>query len=296
MTGPTTFTITHRTRFGYDADVRTSFGRAHLLPSPGPGQPEATGEVIVDPAPDEQREHVDAFGNRSVYFAVRAPHRELTVLARSTVVVDRVAATLDGDPWETVRDALPERPERSWVLPSPRLPVLPEVAAYAAASFPPECPIGEATADLCARIHRDFRYASGTTTVKSTLTDLLDGGAGVCQDFAHLAVAALRSVGLAARYVSGYLETSPPPGMPKLRGADASHAWVSAWTGSGWLDVDPTNDAVIGPSYVVLAHGRDYADVPPLRGVLFSSRSSVSRMSVEVDMDRADGSTGSVVE
>jgi len=296
MTQPRTFSITHRTRFAYDADVRTSFGRAHLLPRTGPGQPEATGEVVVDPAPDEQREHVDAFGNRSVYFAVRAPHRELTVLARSTVVVDRVAVALDGDPWEAVRDALPKSPQRSWVLPSPRLPVLPEVAAYAAASFPPERPIGEATADLCARIHRDFRYASGTTTVKSTLTDLLDGGAGVCQDFAHLAVAALRSVGLAARYVSGYLETSPPPGMPKLRGADASHAWVSAWTGSGWLDVDPTNDAVIGPSYVVLAHGRDYADVPPLRGVLFSNRSSVSRMSVEVDMDRADGSGASVVE
>lgn len=296
MTDPRTFTITHRTRFGYDADVRTSFGRAHLLPSPGPGQPVATGEVVVDPAPDEQREHVDAFGNRSVYFAVRAPHRELTVLARSTVVVDRVAAVLDGEPWESVRDALHDRPERTWALPSPRLPVLPEVAAYAASSFPQGRPVGEATADLCARIHRDFRYASGTTTVKSTLTDLLDGGAGVCQDFAHLAVAALRSVGLAARYVSGYLETSPPPGLPKLRGADASHAWVSAWTGSGWLDVDPTNDAVIGPSYVVLAHGRDYADVPPLRGVLFSNRAAVSRMSVEVDMDRAGGPGGPVVE
>ena len=165
-----TYTLTHRTRFGYDGDVRTSFGRAHLLPSPGPGQPEATGEVVVDPAPDEQREHVDAFGNRSVYFAVRAPHRELTVLARSTVVVDRAVDPVDGAPWEEVRDALRERPERSWALPSPRLPPLPEVTAYAAASFPHGRPIGEATADLCARIHRDFRYASGTTTVKSTLT------------------------------------------------------------------------------------------------------------------------------
>ncbi|MGI5127487.1 transglutaminase family protein [Pseudonocardia sp. CA-107938] len=286
MTEPRTFTITHRTRFGYDADVRTSFGRAHLIPRPGPGQPQADGEVVVDPAPDEQREHVDAFGNRSTYFAVRAPHRELTVLARSTVVVDRTGLAVDGCGWEAVRDTVHDLPERTWALPSPRLPTLPGVAAYAAPSFPPRRPVGEAVSDLCSRIHRDFRYASGTTTVASTLTDLLDGGEGVCQDFAHLAVAALRSVGLAARYVSGYLETSPPPGVPKLRGADASHAWVSAWTPDGWFDVDPTNDVVVGSSHVVLAHGRDYADVPPLRGVLFSDRAAVATMAVEVDMDR----------
>lgn len=286
---PITYTITHRTRYWYDADVRTSFGRAHLLSVAEPGQPQADGEVVVDPAPDEQRDHVDAFGNRSTYFAVRAPHRELTVLARSTVVVDRVPPPLPDRPWDEVRDELRTRPERTWVLPSPRLPALPRVAEYAAPSFPPGRPIGEAVADLCSRIHADFRYASGATSVASTLTDLLTGGEGVCQDFAHLAVAALRSVGLAARYVSGYLETSPPPGMPKLRGADASHAWVSAWTGAGWLDADPTNDAPVGPSYVVLARGRDYSDVPPLRGVLFSDRATVSRMAVEVDVDRNSG-------
>ena len=291
------YSITHRTRYAYGADVRTSFGRAFLLPRPGPEQPEVTGEIVIDPAPDEQREHVDAFGNRSTYFAVRAPHRELTVLARSTVAVERPAATIDGRPWEEVRDGLRDREERTWTLPSPRLPVLPEVAAYAAPSFVPGRAIGAAVSDLCARIHRDFRYVGGATTVRSTLTDLLDGGEGVCQDFAHLAVAGLRSVGLAGRYVSGYLETSPPPGMPKLRGVDASHAWVSAWTGSGehegWLDVDPTNDCVVGPRYVVLAHGRDYADVPPLKGVLFTGpghgSDGESRMSVEVDMDRLDG-------
>lgn len=288
------YSITHRTRYAYGGDVRTSFGRAYLLPRRGPEQPEVTGEIVVDPAPDEQREHVDAFGNRSTYFAVRAPHRELTVLARSTVVVDRPAARIGGRPWEEVRDGLRAQEERTWTLPSPRLPVLPEVAAYAAPSFTPGRPVGEAVADLSARIHRDFRYVGGATTVRSTLTDLLDGGEGVCQDFAHLAVAGLRSVGLAARYVSGYLETRPPPGVPKLRGADASHAWVSAWTGAGahegWLDVDPTNDTVVGPSYVVLAHGRDYADVPPLKGVLFTGPDGdgESRMSVEVDLDRLD--------
>lgn len=286
------YAITHRTRFAYDADVGTSFGRAHLLPRTGPDQPEVTGEIVIDPAPDEQREHVDAFGNRSTYFAVRAPHRELTVLARSTVVVDRAVAAVAGCSWEEVRAGLRDQPERAWALPSPRLPALPEVAAYAAPSFAPGRPVGGAAADLCARIHRDFRYAGGATTVASTLTDLLDGGEGVCQDFAHLAVAALRSMGLAARYVSGYLETSPPPGVPKLRGADASHAWVSVWTGAGddagWLDLDPTNDTIVGPSYVVLALGRDYADVPPLKGVLFTGESTASRMTVEVDMDRAD--------
>jgi transglutaminase-like putative cysteine protease len=123
--------------------------------------------------------------------------------------------------------------------------------------------------------------------VRSTVLDLLEGREGVCQDFAHLAVSGLRSVGLPARYVSGYLETLPPPGKPKVRGADASHAWVSAWTGDGWLDLDPTNDRVVDSSYVVLAHGRDYGDVPPLKGVLFTD-SGGSVMTVAVDMERTE--------
>jgi transglutaminase-like putative cysteine protease len=282
-----TYSVTHRTRYTYDSDIGTSFGRAHVLPREQPDQRATDAEVVLEPAPDELRDHIDAFGNRSTYFVVRNPHRELTVLARSTVVVDRPEQPRADTPWEEVRASLgPD--ERSWTLPSPRLPALPEVAAYAAQSFPAGRPIGAAVIDLNARIHRDFRYVSGSTSVRSTLTDLLEGGEGVCQDFAHLAVAGMRSVGLAARYVSGYLETLPPPGRPKLRGADASHAWFSAWTGAGWLDLDPTNDRIVDSQYVVLAHGRDYADVPPLKGVIFTAEATSSVMKVEVDMERVE--------
>ena len=162
-----------------------------------------------------------------------------------------------------------------------------EVAAYARPSFPPGRPVGDAAADLAGRIHRDFRYASGSSTVGSTVPELMARGSGVCQDFAHLAVAGLRAMGLAARYVSGYLETTPPPGRPRMVGADASHAWVSVCTGTGWLDVDPTNDQLADASYVELAHGRDYSDVAPLKGVIFSDAGE-SVMDVAVDMIRVD--------
>ncbi|GAA4548180.1 transglutaminase family protein [Pseudonocardia xishanensis] len=280
----TVYRVTHKTSYTYEDDVTTSFGRAHLLPRTQPDQHCADAEVTLEPGADELREHTDAFGNRSTYFCVRSPHRELTVLARSTVTVDRVAVPAALRPWEEVRDTVPldARPYR---LPSPRLPVQPEVAAYAAPSFTPGRPLGEAAADLCRRIHDDFDYVSGSTTVRSTVTDLLTGGEGVCQDFAHLAVAGLRSRGLPAKYVSGYLETLPPPGKPKLRGVDASHAWFSVWTGDGWLDLDPTNDRVVDEQFVVLAHGRDYGDVPPLKGVIFTD-SAKSVMAVSVDMER----------
>jgi len=280
----TVYRVTHRTSYTYEEDVTTSFGRAHLLPRTQPDQHCSAAEVTLSPGADELREHTDSFGNRSTYFCVRAPHRELTVLARSTVTVDRVAVPAALRPWEEVRDTVPvdARPFR---LSSPRLPAQPEVAAYAASSFTPGRPLGEAAANLCRRIHDDFDYVSGSTTVRSTVTDLLAGGEGVCQDFAHLAVAGLRSRGLPAKYVSGYLETMPPPGKPKLRGVDASHAWFSVWTGDGWLDLDPTNDRVVDEQFVVLAHGRDYGDVPPLKGVIFTD-SAKSVMAVSVDMER----------
>ncbi|MCW0213998.1 MAG: transglutaminase family protein [Pseudonocardia sp.] len=288
----TTYRITHRTHYAYSDDVSTSFGRAHLLPRDQPDQRCGPVEVVLDPAPDELREHVDAFGNRSTYFVLRSPHRELTVLARSTVVVDRPEPAPAERPWEEVRDLLTGTSAavldaRTFAVASPRLPALPEVAEYARPSFTPGRPLGEAVGDLCARIHRDFTYVSGSTSVRSTVLDLLEGGEGVCQDFAHLAVSGLRSMGLAGRYVSGYLETRPPPGRPKVRGADASHAWVSVWTGDDWRDLDPTNDRLVDSSFVVLAHGRDYGDVPPLKGVIFTD-SAKSVMTVAVDMERVE--------
>jgi transglutaminase-like putative cysteine protease len=293
-----TYRITHRTSYSYDGDVTSSFGRAHLLPLDRPGQRCLDAAVVVTPAPAELRDHTDYFGNRSTYFAVTTPHRELTVLGESTVVVEQAPPRAPAPPWEAVRDRLaarsagPQDPElldaRSYALPSPRLGPLPAAAAYTRPSFAPDRPIDEAVIDLATRIHHDFRFVSGSTTVGSTVADLLEHGKGVCQDFAHLAVSGLRAVGLAARYVSGYLETTPPPGRKRLVGADASHAWVSVFTGSRWLDVDPTNDRVPDLSYVELAHGRDYADVPPLKGVIFSDATE-SVMRVGVDMVRLAG-------
>lgn len=284
-----TYRVSHRTTYRYDGDVSASFGRAHLLPREGPGQSITEAAVTVEPTPDELRDHIDAFGNRSTYFSVRTAHRQLTVLAASLVTVADVPPPAPEPAWEEVRDQLhgPPSPELldtiGYTLPSPRLPPHPGVAAYAHPSFPPGRPLDEAVLDLSARIHRDFRYVSGSSTVGSTVPELLERGAGVCQDFAHLGVAALRSVGLAARYVSGYLETRPPPGRERVLGADASHAWMSVFTGTRWLDLDPTNDRLVDHSYVELAHGRDYADVPPLKGVIFTD-SAESVMSVAVDM------------
>jgi transglutaminase-like putative cysteine protease len=284
-----TYRIRHRTSYAYDDDVSTSYGRAYLLPRDRQGQECREARLAVTPEPDELREHVDYFGNRSVYFAVSTPHRRLDVLAESVVTVDDRPPVAAGAAWEDVRDGLRGATAallldaRTFTLPSPRLPVHPAVTAYAAPSFPPGRPVGEAAADLSARIHRDFRYVTGSSSVGSSVPELLERGEGVCQDFAHLAVAALRSVGLAARYVSGYLETTPPPGQQRLVGADASHAWVSVCTGKGWLDLDPTNDRAVDASYVELARGRDYADVPPLKGVIFSDATE-SVLDVAVDM------------
>lgn len=189
--------------------------------------------------------------------------------------VDPSAATTDGIRLVALREAL---------LPSRHVALTDEVRAWAAPSFTPGRGVAELLADLAHRIRTELTYRSGSTTVGTTQAQLLAQRTGVCQDFAHLMVAALRLHGLPARYASGYLETMPAPGREKLRGADASHAWVSAWVpGAGWVEVDPTNDKFIDDRYVVLGWGRDYADVPPLRGVIFTEGSG-SRLTVSVDL------------
>ncbi len=168
---------------------------------------------------------------------------------------------------------------------SPLAPSLPEAGAWAAASFPPARPILAGLLDLTARIGRDFRFQPGITAVSTPVERVLQLRAGVCQDFAHLMIAGLRALHLPARYVSGYIRTMPPPGRPRLRGADASHAWVSCWLGpeAGWIDLDPTNDLVVADEHVWLGWGRDYADVSPLQGVLLGGGQHT--LSVSVDME-----------
>ncbi|GIG28763.1 transglutaminase family protein [Cellulomonas marina] len=289
-----TYDLVHRTRYVYTAPVTGSYGRTTTTPRDLPDQRCLTTALVVDPEPADTAAHTDWFGNRTTYYAVTTPHTELVVTARSRVEVTRVApdpATLPDHAWETVAERVATGAVgtdllavREAVLPSAHVATTDAVRAWAAPTFTAGRPLAEVLVELAHRIRTELAYRSGSTTVRTTQDELLAQGAGVCQDFAHLMIAALRAHGLPARYVSGYIETRPRPGREKLRGADASHAWVAAWLpGAGWVDVDPTNDRFVDDQYVVLGWGRDYDDVPPLRGVIFTERSG-SSLTVEVDL------------
>lgn len=283
-----TYEIRHRTEYRYSSKVTPSLSLLHLLPRDTPAQRCVRSAIAVDPAPDDQREHTDFFGNRVAYVAVSEPHRSLTVTATSVVEVadGRGPASLSlfgQQAWEDVR-ASRDPDVVHFTLDSPRVRADAAFAEYAAPSFPAGRGLIEAVTELSDRIHEDFRFAPGETDVDTPLLDVLTRREGVCQDFAHLGIACLRSMGLPARYVSGYLETAPPPGRPKLTGADVSHAWFSVlFPGAGWLDLDPTNGQVVGDRHVVTAYGRDYGDVAPLTGVIYT-RGRTTAMRVEVDV------------
>jgi transglutaminase-like putative cysteine protease len=270
------YRVEHRTTYRYGGPVSRSRNEAHLRPRDTGTQRCLTHELAVRPEPATWSERADYFGNPVVAFAVDGPLDELTVTASSTVAVDGPAAPPRGPAWEEVRDRLATSrdPElvaaREFCLPSPLVDPGSEVAAFAAPSFAAGRPVVEAVVDLAGRIHAQFGFDPGVTTVTTPVDDVLVHRRGVCQDFAHLAVGCLRTRGLAARYVSGYLETTPPEGTDRLVGADASHAWLAVLVpGYGWLDFDPTNDALVGETYVTTAWGRDYSDVSPLKGVVF---------------------------
>lgn len=281
------YRITHRTRYAYSSPVSSSYGSLHLLPRDLDRQRCLSSAVVVDPAPEDAREHRDFFGNRVSYVAIHEPHAELTLTATSVVEV----AESGGVPvfgqhaWETVRDgARDDLDVCQFALDSPLAGAGAEFAEYARASFAAGAAISEAVIDLSSRIHRDFEFVAGETEVDTPVAEVFAGRRGVCQDFAHVGIACLRSLGLPARYVSGYLETDPPPGKEKLVGADVSHAWFSVPVpGAGWLDVDPTNDLVVGGRHIVTAYGRDYGDVAPVKGVIYT-RGQTEELEVTVDV------------
>lgn len=297
------YRVLHRTTYTYPEPVTSSYGRALLLPRTSGGQTCHRSRIRTTPEAAEVAEHRDFYGNRSTYFEIAEPHTVLEVEAESVVTVSRRRHRLDripSVPWEQVAHLVrtlrstgdQTRPEHGDVvvavtdgaLASAHARPEPLVRAYAEPSFPPGRPVGHAIQDLAHRICTDFTYASGTTTVRTPLSEVLTNRAGVCQDFAHVLVACVRSMGLAARYVSGYIETHPPEGRPKLRGVDASHAWASVWVPhGGWVQTDPTNDQFVDDRYVVLGWGRDYLDVSPLRGIVYTEGSG-SSLSVSVDL------------
>lgn len=289
----------HRTHYAYAEPVTAAYGQHHLLPRTTPTQHVLEASVAIDPAPDDRRERTDIHGNRVEHYEVLRPHHELVVTASSLVEVQPPPAPVTGLSWDDAvtrahqDDGAAAIAARPFVLDSPQVAATPDLRELAGAAFPPGRPLVEAYEALLHLVHDEFTFDPVATTVTTPLEDVLAQRAGVCQDFAHLVIGCLRSLGLPARYASGYLETDPPPGQPRLQGADASHAWASLWVpGHGWLDGDPTNDQLVGTGHVTVAWGRDYGDVAPLQGVIFTGGPTTS-LEVAVDVLRvADDATG----
>lgn len=288
----TRYRVTHVTTYTYDEDVTDSFGVAWVQPRQLPWQQVVDAQVTLSPAPSDITTDLDFYGNQVTYFQVTEPHTQLQITASSDVEVLTPVHDLDAlaAPWESARPMEGSGDPTAWqacemALESPMAEHTEDAYLYGAVSMQPGRPLGEAVTDLMHRIHTEFAYEKGATTVSSTVTEILATRAGVCQDFAHLMLACLRTHGLAARYVSGYLSTTPPPGKERIVGADATHAWVAVWVpGSGeWLALDPTNDQWAGDLHVTAAWGRDYADVPPVKGVIFTD-ATTSTLEVSVDV------------
>lgn len=286
---PRRYQVSHRTEYRYSDVVTSSYGRAHLVPRTNARQRCLRFDLDIDPLPADRSTSRDVYGNISSYFHVTERHRALCVLGTSVVEVDRPppdryesGAVLQ--PWEFARPSGPDGLLATEFTLDLRPPEITDgVREYAAASFTAGLPLIEVVRDLNSRIFADFVYRSGSTTVSTQVAQVLLAREGVCQDFARLAIACLRANGLAASYVSGYLATDPPPGKERMFGVDATHAWAGVWTGTGWLGFDPTNDQLVDERYITVGWGRDYADVPPLCGIIFTeSEHSVIDVSVDV--------------
>jgi transglutaminase-like putative cysteine protease len=292
------YRITHKTWYTYEDLVPICHNLVHLFPRATLRQKCADYRLKINPEPAFLTYRDDYFGNRAEYFSIEDAHHKLEIIAESVVeVLPTDVSTPGASPsWEECiinKNAIESGEEAATevidpnlshlTMPSPRVPIMADLRAYSKSSFAPGRSIITALTDLTARIHRDFRFDPRATSVDTPLVDVLRLRRGVCQDFAHLAAGCLRSMGLAARYTSGYLRTTPPPGRARLIGADASHAWCSAWCGPlGWIDFDPTNNCFASDSYVTIAWGRDYGDVCPIQGVFVGG--GEHRIGVSVDV------------
>lgn len=285
------YAISHTTRYDYEDQVSLCQNVAHLKPRDWPRQWCERSILTISPEPAVLEDRVDFFGNPVTYFTVQEPHRELkvTIAHRITVRPERSPEAPLTPPWESIRDRLKVDRSPAWLeayqfaFDSRYAAARAEYATYASQSFAPNRPILEAALDLTRRIHAEFVYDPRATTIATPVKEVFATRRGVCQDFAHFQIASLRSLGLAARYVSGYLSTLPPPGKPRLVGVDATHAWVSLFCGdAGWVDLDPTNDQIPAERHVLLAWGRDYYDVSPVKGVILGGGHHTVSVSVDV--------------
>jgi len=278
------YRVTHTSTYRYSEPVSISHHALRLTPRALPRQSCRRNEIEITPKPAVTRSRTDYFGNQLTFVAVQDPHEQLVVRVTSEVEVNP-AATIDPaktPAWEIART--PDALEASeFVFDSHYVRTSGELTAYASPSFTAGRPLLEAVLDLTGRIHKEFTFDPKATTVATPLERVFTQRRGVCQDFAHLEIGCLRSLGLPARYVSGYLQTVPPPGKPRLVGVDMSHAWVSVFCpGNGWVDVDPTNNVLVSTSHVTLAWGRDYGNVSPIRGVIVGGGQHALQVSVDV--------------
>ena len=286
------YRIEHVTRYIYAAPVAIARCLLRLTPRQGAGQAVAAARLTVAPAARERSEEIDFFGNGVSRVEFSAPERRFELTSSMLVRVERPEALMPALtlPWEEVRESAwawsasgPDAPCHV-LFPSLLVPIGPALTAYARQSFAPRRPVLAAALELAQRIRADFAYDPTATDVSTPVEEAFAKRRGVCQDFAHLMIAGLRGLGLPARYVSGYLRTKPPPGKPRLVGADATHAWVDVWAGAGagWIGLDPTNAMAVHDDHVVVAVGRDYADVTPVSGVILAAGDH--KLEVSVDM------------
>jgi len=289
---PMKYELIHRTKYVYEGNVTVSHHTARLAPRPLPGQNCPWHELSITPVPVGRSMNADSFGNVTTYFEMEGSHGELEVIARSFVEVFPMLHPDESStpPWESIRTACEVGKPAAFSeagafrFASPMVPTGKEFADYARSDFPPGRPVLQAVMALMGRIQREFTFDTVATDLATPVSEVLKKKAGVCQDFAHLMLACLRSLGLPARYVSGYLETKPPPGKVRLTGADASHAWVSVFCGesAGWIDADPTNNVLPSDRHITVAWGRDFSDVSPLRGVTLGAGSQKLQVAVDV--------------
>lgn len=290
------YDVRHVTVYEYGSAVTFSHCALRLLPKDAPGQRILSSGLHISPAPAQAVERVCFFGNRLTIVTIETAHRKLVVEVTTAVEIDRSDPPAPGGTpaFESVQEqaarcaSLGRDAPAHFLYPSRLVPRYEPAAAYAWESFPPGRPVLSGAQELMRRIRADFKYDTKATVVSTPLSEAFTKRHGVCQDFAHIMIAGLRGIGLPAAYISGYIRTIPPPGKQRLEGADAMHAWVSLWCGEahGWVDLDPTNAMMIANDHVMLAKGRDYADISPVSGIILGSREQDVDVQVDV-MPRA---------
>ena len=286
------YKITHTTEYTYAGSISLCHNIAMLIPRDTDKQERKKTVIKIIPEPDVMQEYDDFFGNKVLYFAIQHQHKKLSVSVTNDIekiITTSLPINLYSNlPWEEARLQLFEpRPDfidaRQYIAETSMTTIDDQITLYALQSFTSKRPMFEAAKDLMQRIYNDFKFDPDFSTVSTPVTEVMRLKRGVCQDFAHLAIACLRSLGLPARYVSGYIETLPPMGKIKLVGVDASHAWFALFIPNlGWIDFDPTNNQIPGEQHITIGWGRDYADISPLKGVILSSGSHKLRVSVDV--------------